>query len=396
MIYRGLRTKYGHLPFSVAFVGDKPAAGIFTTLEMVEISPPPDETTKKKKNGGIPAILRPGTIMISRRDPKTGEKKWQLFSSGIFAALRACCQINIQYHDPRFGEITQLQEAHTALHYLVCFLLANYPRLTIQEQHKIKGELDGLETKFSQTLNPFKRSAVEKIGKASGLQDSRHRRNPGATNARLTAAGDRFRARLREIAEIDPYVALRQLILLKEINRVNGIFAKIYPVLLDIAEKGGKDVSGCGLKMTKCIGELQSIHVGPFPAPVNRMIAEIKQAKIFFANGEESQGSTLLRRALQSMRCKKAQIILNDILVRFELWAQQEKKSEETCLLMRQSIEDELRDFLTRLQTIDETGFTKPVKAKVQAYITKALVLMQQKDKLGEAKELLRRAVMTI
>lgn len=380
-------------------VGNNAAAGIFTTLEPLEIFPSEQisRKNKKPKNSQAPSTLRPGTILMPRRNPQTGKKMWQIFPAGSFAALRACCQINARYHDPKFGEIHALQEAHTLLHHLIRFLLVNYPRLNMQEQHKIKGELKGLEKKFSQAINPFKQSAVDKIGKAKSLKDSRGRANPGAANARLNAAGDRFKARLKEIGEIDPYIALRQLVLLQELYRINGLFAKNYPVLMNIAEKEGKDIrGGCDLTLNKCISDLQSIYVGPFPTPVNRMIVEIQQAKKHFAKKEGPLGSALLYCTLQSMRCKKAQIILNDILIRFELWAQQEKKNEETCLLMRQSIEEDIHDFLKRLQTIDETGFTKPVKTKVQMYIITALQLMREKNKLAEAKELLRRAVMTI
>lgn len=375
---RTFPTVHGDLSLDVCQLGH-PKAKIFITLAPMTIhgsNETGDKTTSTR--------LRPGTILMPRRDPKTGKEQWQIFRFGLYDALRACLQIREHYHGAK-GEVAQLQKAHQTFHDLVFFLLQNYHSLISVEKEQISQMLQDWQKAFLQARNPFKQDALNQIAKTVYLTDSRGRLNPGATNARLTAARRRLTSRLQEIGNIDPHIALRQIELIQERIRIERVLTICYFSLQSILKI---NLPSWRRLLTIRIDELQTIKVGPFPAPVFRIITEMQQAMAFFEEKKTKQAQRLLCRAMEAIRCKKGQSILSDILLKVDFLSRQDDKIKSA---QKQDIIAELEEFLARLQTVDDINFTVPVRKKVSQLIIDAIAALEENN-FKEARNSLRHA----
>lgn len=214
-------------------------------------------------------------------------------------------------------------------------------------------------------------------------------------SARLTAARNRLTLRFSEIKRIDPRIGARQIALLLEKHRIERTLCDVWHDLHQIynqtknvrygnwAQRGQWHAT-----IQKCLYLLGGIEIGPFPVHIQRMQTDLKKTDDCLSQHQVPQVRVLIHRVMESIRCKKARRILENLILEIDLVVRYRQSISPAA---QQTINNKLLDFSKRLRAIDDTGFKKPVREPVEQSLIQARQVLTQ-GHLREVKTLCRAA----
>ncbi|MBI4098532.1 MAG: hypothetical protein HY437_00685 [Candidatus Magasanikbacteria bacterium] len=359
-----------------------------------------------------PVRWRRGTVMMPRLlSNGSGEFLWSAFPYGIYEALRSIMHIKHGYdgwndEDAEIvrGEMLTLEDVQEALSQAIA-ILALRPNLDEKERAALREMADAGITSVGQVRDPRKQQALKLMLQAQREHDSRGRNNPSARMAIMVGAQGDLEERLVLIRYIEPRIGSREMALLLEAARIKRIFVAAYKTV-------EKARSGYSLRMRftwkarieQVRRNLETISVGPYPAHIERLSADIRAAE----EAMRSFTTTVVKEKIdvvkESLRCKRARREVEALLVRMSLAEREAKRKPSKAVSAEQrknrakaaaeQFSHEITAISRRVQTgINDTGFQKPVRALVGDDLVDAVVRLALKEPdLSGAKACVERA----
>lgn len=321
-----------------------------------------------------PVRWRRGTILIPRlfnTDEPPGIFLWSAHQQGIYQALRALMHTKHGYSGVEGelpgiagqpGEVQKLEDVREALD-LALGWLALRPQLTRYRRDAIHALIREQVATVGQVRDPAKRQALLHMLQALHERDTKGRANPSARMAITVGAVNDLRDRLALIRFIEPRIGMRQIALLREEVRIRGIFGSAYKTVDEVRHRARMQNRFDRMTRLDLVrSELGSIRVGPYPVHIERLNGDMETAQAALREGRIGDARKTLGVVLESLRCKKARWMLEELLVKFSLFVRQRDPDP----IIAAQFAREIRQFSTRVAArIDDSGFEKKVCEEV-------------------------------
>lgn len=379
---RHLLTKYGYR--EVEAVSLHGSAVLYTLVDHV--------VPAGTRHGADRALKKPdrwrrGTIMMPRLLKPEGSDRtfiWSAFPYGIYEALRSVMHTRHGYAgwdddagvEVERGELPMLEDVNQAL-FDALVMLALRPNLSANERDALRLLVNQQITRVGNVRDENKRHALERMLRAQQERDSRDRNNPSARMATLVGAQGDFEDRLGLIRYIEPRIGSREMALLLEAARIKRIFGAAYKAV-EAARQGYflRNRDQCVTSIGSVRRDLETISVGPYPVHIERLSADLCEAEDATRHFTTAVGKERLGIVMESLRCKRARWVLEELLVRMALFGRQCKKkpskevsAERKARYIEATAEQFAGEIAMRRERvasrINDTGFKKPVRQLV-------------------------------
>lgn len=355
MLYRRLITKYGEHTYPVHSLHGSAVLVLDRVFRM---------------RGVVP--LRPGTLFIPRLEQPTKRIpcvhfKHQIFRYGLYDALRWAIHVKRGYYGGEGteikGEIWSIENLRETIERVLKWLDVSPSCLPFEERESAN-ELIGERAKLLGTpRNKHKARAQQLLLRGSNPRDSLGRMNVSAQMASIVSSQDNLGLRIRLINFIVPRIGMQEIALLNEADRVKKVFVNAWNRLGMAIECHEKKLDGAGFEVDAARTMLATIMVGPYPAHVTRIIADLDRS------ADAHDPLVLIKKARESLRLKRARWELEGLVTLVSVCVH---AKEDPGSITRQEWAARLTDFNTRLVRIDESGFKKPVVASASELIEDA------------------------
>jgi len=263
-------------------------------------------------------------------------------------------------------------------------IIAKNLPLTVAQRKSVQEKLNTLQILFENARKDVLRSATARVEAALPLQDSLKRYNPGVILARLVAVGREYCVRFEEIEAILPNLARLHRVTAQELSAIwqilNAFESNLSSIARQVARGGeGLDMLTIWALCEALKSQLPLLKVDPF----NRMATHMEQdlAYVFatlidhdIPRLERAKEITLIiARMRMGIKFKRVQRELERALYRFSLAL---RKGTLTPAKQMQIIAA-TRAVMTRLGTLDESGFKVKRLAKGRALLWQGIDLMK-------------------
>lgn len=381
---RGLLTSYGNRDLDVASLHG--SAVLYTC---VDHTIPAGTRWNGNRTLKTPVRWRRGTILVPRllkTDEPSGTLLWIAHPYGIYEALRALMHIKHGYRgveddesggEERPGEVQKLEGVRDALD-LVLSSLALRPKLTRLQREAILTFIRSGAATVGGVRDPAKLRALTHMLNAVREQDTKGRNNPSARMAIVVGAQNDLSDRLALIRFIEPRIGAREIALAHEAVRIRRIFVSAY-----------KTVGGVHLgarirnrfdwltRLDRVRSELGGIRVGPYPVHIERLDSDIEAVQVALRQGRTDDARKILGLVLESLRCKKARWVLEELIVKLSLFSRQPDQDPVVATQLAR----EMWQFSARVAArINDTGFKRPVREPVCGLLETAAAMIERRQ----------------
>ncbi len=337
-----------------------------------------------------PVRWRRGTILTPRLlktdDPKKRTIVWAAFPYGIYEALRALMHTKHGYRGvddeqpgvkEQSGEVQKLEGVRDALD-VVLGSLALRPALTRLQREAILTFIRRGAATIGGVRDPAKLRALGHMRDAAREQDTKGRRNPSARMAIVVGAENDLRDRLDLIRFIEPRIGAREIALAREAVRIRRVFGHAYHA----AEETRNGIAMRNrfmwlARLDLVRNELASIQVGPYPAHVEKLDRDLHKSQTALKKGDIIGARKKLGVVMESLRCKKARWLLEELIVRLSLFARQRDPDSDIAAQFAREIQQFSERIVAR---IDDTGFEKPVRGPACGLLGAAVSMITAKE----------------
>lgn len=356
----------------------------------------PDDSTLKK------AVLIPSGAILLPRWEDYGEMEAKrlhhIFKYGIYEAMRSLAHAFFGYGvRGKDGEIVELQNFANQLAKAIGILMEG-KEAGQDELTKTQKELASIAAGLASVINEAKREAREKIALASTLEVShpsgKKARNLPATAKRLEGATKRLEKRQKEIYSIAPRLAFFEQTLASELLRVWTYLDWLRKMLHgELNRLAGTwtptERTIFRHRVCQALQKLTDIDAQPF-LKTGRLIKRDLTIALRATGGDKTKVKSAVGRILFALRFKDAERALEaNVLLPFTI-------QHDLGALKPNDIERtgrQIKNFMRRLEALDESGFVSPPKERALAHLRSALEELESSlPNLNRFKESLKRA----
>lgn len=270
-------------------------------------------------------IVSEGVVLCPRRNEKTGEREWQIFTN-LYYAIRGRAHAFTRYGLRGYpGEIQHLNTTRPEIIEALRFLL-QFGELSFGQRARVRTMITRLAVKFQHVRAEPKVEAREKLAAATSERDRGGRSNVGARRARVAAAADRITIRLEDIRRIAPRLSGQELVLLGERERILAHLRELHTELQSLLVALGR---WNGLKVPEklavleflrlCQSEVRTLRVEPFLSYGRLLANDIDSAWAHLRRERVKTARYLLERARDSIAFKFFQRDLEAVIIRLSV-----------------------------------------------------------------------------